>query len=166
MTKHCWITSRRACKTPCAILLLTLLTAGGLSAVEPTKYSTKELVYRNEGRYVVNLSVRWNRNGSNCEADPFEDKSTLGSGAARTANLAESGKWKLVHGKKTNCSLPIPPGEEVWLKVYINSGEVKSCRKDNDQMIYDPAGGKVKYVTAGTTTLDNRCTIDAVPDTL
>jgi hypothetical protein len=133
-------------------------------SLEISQHPVRVLSYKNDGVYASRATVRGQRNGANCEADPWGNKPIF-NGQTRTANLDNSKSWKRVQGG-TTCNLPILEGEDIWLRVEIDTGDTKVCDKKDRRMVYDSSGGTVEYETGGTTTVNNQCRIEKLPAAL
>lgn len=144
-----------------ATLLVTPLTAMA------TDYSVKEFRYTNRGAYVGRFHVVYipTDYAFHCRLYAKDTKFEVTSGDARTFKLSDKNQWhvdktvtdELEHWQEQICSRTIPEGSEVWGYIEIIAGEAKNCRSSNNHFFYHPDGGRVRYLTKGTTFNNNRC---------
>ena len=120
-----------------AMVLTTMLSAPALAE----NYKISQIRYSNRGEYAACPEVNWND----------------ASGRQQVSRL-DCLKWgDMVTFDIADLENPPPAGTEVWLRIRISAGEIKNCRTSEATFLFDPAGARAKFHTAGTEFDRNNC---------
>lgn len=120
-----------------AMMLTLLVSAPALAE----SYKISQIRYTNRGDYAACPEVNWND----------------ASGRLQVSQL-DCVKWAdRVTFDIADLDNPPPAGTEVWLRIRISAGEIKSCRTSEATFLFDPAGARAKFHTAGTEFDRNTC---------
>lgn len=144
-----------------AMLLVSYIPA------EAAEYRARRLTYANDGAYSACVSLRWKDSDGKKRTMFWDAKTsswmTLGrntpclmkpnNSTSVTLNTLAEQLAKNPDGKQ------LEEGNEVWLRIEIEAGETKSCRKDKTRFYYYADGVTPRFKTAGTTYNNNRCKI-------
>lgn len=145
-------------KTAPLALLVLLFAHAPASLAED--YRVSDLEWKNNGAYVVHVGVRWKSQETGEMHKTIRACKTAGpvSLPADSTEIAPNQRAECHLQHIVNKGLPLSVGDEVWLHISIDSGDDKSCRKDDKRVFFDPnANLKATYSSGGTTTLNNRC---------
>ena len=124
--------------TAFAALLVTSLISPPLMA---ESYKISQIRYSNRGEYAACPEVNWND-----------------ASGRRQVSRIDCIKWgDVITFDIADLENPPPAGSEVWLRIRISAGEIKDCRTSEATFLFDPAGARAKFHTAGTEFDRNRC---------
>ena len=128
------------------------------------KYKVDLMTYQNKGAYMVKpVTVVFKHkklNGSTIKCEHANNTRELYNGYKMDYNLGLNTNTSWWNNRNSNdCPNTIKEGSEVWMAIRIRGGEKESCRKENTKFYYYEDGGKVKYISRGTTLKNNRCRI-------